>query len=311
MEKIRKLLPYNPKFGPQPNDEKHFFVKAQIGEVFVFSPALDFKTVHRIAGDNGFRVEYCENGTEDHKRFGPYTCKITSQHIVLSPISNVIKIDHHFSYKEYGPFVYIFITTTQKDSITVDNQSSHKDRSYAWNACLSRNDFDQFVKQYGTDMQWFLDIRQKDGNDIFFTSVVQQRMAMYLEGKESEYKGKEQPDDVLSLLEQGKYNLIVRDLIAFNSFFYGQDGNPIYRKFRMSYKNTGIYSNKYDIAKMAIYLRACEGVSDVNITNSAVMYGDSAIDFTFVPTHEFFSDLAKMDEPTRTRTILTKLGVQS
>jgi len=306
-------MPWNQKFGSQENDEIRFFRSAKIGEVFTTSEVFGAKEVQALAAKAGFDVEYCQPRSREYVH-GPCTYKIIGKQMQFEKLERNTTIVYTFDVQTFDKFVYISIIAEHQDSVKVDEDIRlHKKQTHS-ELCLPKKIFDKLVKEHGKDPSWVINFWQSEGEEENIIAVVQKRLDMYLEGKDNDYQGKEQPSNILELLKTKQFSLLVNDKGKWDGFLYDVDGVPLFRWFRITYANGHLTEAEYELEPLMEHLKDCKTVLEPKIITipkySATIPNEQAVEFAYVPPNvDIFLALAKANNVSRYKAIKMTLEV--
>jgi len=288
MSNIRNLVPFAASFGPQANDENHFFEESELGEIFTVDKSLPPKTIHLLASKSGWNIEYCAPSSKEYAEYGRLTYKITGRCVEFKTISETKTVNYSCNPLHFGKYVYMQIFAESIESIGVfDGEKQISKKTMTWGTCVSKKYFDERILEHGLDPSWA--IKFKFQNDEI-VSLTPRQLKMYSEGKPLPI---EKPDDVLSVLRCDDTQLLVhptkpttRAPSAYQ-IMYDVDWNPIYRLFPMTFPIQGmpdIYG--YDYKPLISFLKECK---EVKVTSFK-----EGIRFTYIPSKKTFKELAEL-----------------
>jgi len=296
MSGIRNLVPYAASFGPQENDENHFFTEAELGEVFTVDKSFPPKTIHALASKYGWGVEYCAPGSVEHGKHGHLTYKIVGKSMDFMTVTESTNVDYSCVPLYFGKYVYVQISASSYESVrvgsivvdkeTLEGSQKANTKKMKWGTCVSKEYFDKKISEHGLDPSWAIRFWEKDMQLIALTP---RQLKRYSEGY---HLGDEEPDDVLDILRRGDTKLLVRKCHDFEGddeytafpILRDVDWKPIYREFAVR-----LYGKEYDSKSLLHFLRERDDVRDEVLTGR-----DAIIMFTYIPSNKTFKELAEI-----------------
>lgn len=281
MSTIRNLVPYAASFGPQANDENHFFKESELGEIFTVDKSFPPKTIHLLASKYGWGVEYCAPGSQEHGKYGHLTYKITGKCMEFENVSDTTTINYSCNPLYFGKYVYMQISATSIESVSVSDKRKTNKKIMKWGTCVSKKYFDERILEHGLDPLWAIKFWAKNDEIVSITS---RQLKLYSEGKPL---SRENPDDVLDILRHGDTRLLVHkldrpELVSTYPIMYDVDWNPIYRLFSIVFP----LLDGYDYKSIIHFIKGHKEVKDVTFKDG--------IRFTYIPSKKTFEELAEL-----------------
>lgn len=307
MSDIRNLVPYAASFGPQANDENHFFEEAELGEVFTVDKSLPPKTIHSFASKSGWGIEYCAPGSPEYVKHGRLTYKITGKCMEFETVLETTTIEYSCAPLYFDKFVYVQMSANSIESISVSDNNQTNKKTLKWGTCVSRKHFDDKISEHGLDPSWAIKFWTKnEKKNTQIVALTPRQLKMYSIGNIGRDFLIDEPDDVLDILRRGDTQLLVHKPSNCDRpmksteytpacspnplenptylIMYDVDWNPIYRLFSMIFRVDG-----YDCKSILHFLKECKEVKDA-------AYHDSyrGIMFTYIPNKKTFEELAEL-----------------
>ncbi len=201
--------------------------------------------------------------------------------MTLAAYSTVANKSYIFTVKEFGKLTYIGIDLHTWDVQSVGEKVINTNgRNYKSDICILTDFYKEMLAKHGDNPQW---VFSEADNSKEFKAISRETLNNYKDfdtyfTRNYMYKY----EDLLKALEIGEFDLVVRDMIAYNHLLYNVDNKPIMRMIPHEYR--GKY---YKIKSLTAHLKKHPQVKGLEVEEvesyNANFISEKKISFYFEP----------------------------